>query len=237
MAGSANGANGTIVRFSGASRAAHWALAVPFLTLLVTGLLLFVPSVKAVHIGGYRLVPLIHVLSGIVFVLAAPAVWLAAPGRRLLRADLRRLLTARAGDLAWLRYAGYALLGAKLAAPATGKFNAGQKLNTAALLLLSLGLGLSGAILGVNFFTKAVFGSAFVERVFPLHDLFMLLSLPLIAGHIYLAAINPGTRPSLRSMFDGRVRRDWALSHHAIWVRELGASGEASPPDGSVART
>ncbi|HLZ71192.1 MAG TPA: cytochrome b/b6 domain-containing protein [Dehalococcoidia bacterium] len=233
MAGAVDGTEGTIRRFSAASRVAHWALAIPFLMLLASGLLLFLPSVKAVHVGGYRLVPLIHILSGVLFALAAPVVWLAAPGRRWLRADLRRLLRVEALDRAWLRYAGYALLGAKLAAPPVGKFNAGQKLNTAAMLLLSFGLCLSGAVLGVNFFTKAVFASAFVERVFPLHDLFMLLALPLVAGHVYLATINPGTRPSLRGMFDGRVRRDWALAHHREWVRELPAPGDGQQASGT----
>jgi formate dehydrogenase gamma subunit len=138
-----------------------------------------------------------------------------------LHADLRRLLTPASDDGPWLRYAGYTLLGAKLGAPAVGKFNAGQKLNTLALLLLSAALALSGGVLGVNFFTRAVFRAAFVERIFPLHDLFMLVSLPLIAGHVYLAAINPGTRPSLRGMLDGRVNRRWAALHHALWLREV----------------
>lgn len=202
----------------------HWALAVPFLVLLATGLMLFVPSLKAVHLGGYRLLPLIHVIAGAVFLVAAPLAWLAAPGRSALSADLRRLLSLAAGDGDWLRYAAYVLLGARLAAPPAGKFNAGQKLNTIALLLLSAGLGLSGLVLGVNFFTKSVFAAAFVERVFPLHDLFMLIALPLVAGHLYLAALNPATRPSLRGMLDGRVRRDWAAAHHPLWLQELEAA-------------
>jgi formate dehydrogenase subunit gamma len=229
MAGAASRDQATLVRFSRASRAAHWALALPFFVLLATGLLLFVPSVKAVHVGGYRLVPLLHVIACAVFVVAAPAVWLAAPDRSELRADLRRLLRPASGDGAWLRYAGYALLGAKLTAPPAGKFNAGQKLNTVAVLLLSAGLALTGLVLGVNLFSKAIFAASFVERVFPLHDLFMLLALPLVAGHIYLAAINPGTRPSLRGMVDGRVNRAWALAHHRRWAEELAmATAEAA---------
>jgi len=231
MAGSVEAGGQLVPRFSAASRLAHWALALPFLVLLATGLLLFVPPIKAVHLGGYRLVPLIHVIAGGVFLVVAPLVWLAAPGRRALCQDLRRLLSPAAGDGAWLRYAGYALLGAKLTAPPAGKFNAGQKLNAAALLLLSAGLGLSGVVLGINFFTKAVFAAAFVERVFPLHDLLMLLALPLIAGHLYLAAVNPSTRPSLRGMLDGRVRREWAATHHALWLAEIEARQEPAGRD------
>jgi len=56
-------------------------------------------------------------------------------------------------------------LGARLDAPPVEKFNAGPTINTVALLLLPPGLGPSGLVLGVNFFTKSVFAAAFVERV------------------------------------------------------------------------
>src|SRR5487761_1834514 len=58
-----------ILRFQAASRLVHWAHALPFLFLLFSGLVLFLPTVKAVHIGGYRLVPLLHVIVGIAFIL------------------------------------------------------------------------------------------------------------------------------------------------------------------------
>ena len=42
------------MRFSRATRITHWTLAVPFLLLLASGLLLYVPEAKALHVGGYR---------------------------------------------------------------------------------------------------------------------------------------------------------------------------------------
>lgn len=222
-----------ILRFSTASRLAHWALAVPFLLLLGSGLLLFVPSIKSQHVGGYRIVPLFHVLLGIAFLAGPALVWLAAPRRAALGADLARLFRVAPGDGAWLRYAGYALLGAALRPPPVGKFNAGQKLNTLATLLFTLGLMLSGAVLAVNYFTKSVFGSGFVEAVYPLHDAFMAISLPLIAGHIYLATLHLGTRPSLRGMLDGRVDLAWARRHHPLWTDE--ATGDRHQASANVA--
>jgi len=220
----------TIPRFSIASRIAHWALAAPFLFLLASGLLLFVPSVKSQHVGGYRIVPLFHVALGIAFLAGPALVWLAAPGRTALRADLGRLFRVAPGDGAWLRYAGYALLGAGVRPPPVGKFNAGQKLNTVATLGFTLGLMLSGAVLAVNYFTKAVFSSGFVEAVYPLHDAFMAIALPLVAGHIYLSTLNPGTRASLRGMLDGRVDLAWARRHHPLWADE--AAGNRHPASG-----
>jgi cytochrome b subunit of formate dehydrogenase len=39
----------------------------------------------------------------------------------------------------------------------------------------------------------------------------------LVAGHLYMAIVNPGTRPALRGMLTGRVDRNWARAHHAEW--------------------
>ncbi|MHB8575951.1 MAG: formate dehydrogenase subunit gamma [Dehalococcoidia bacterium] len=219
---------GTLPRFSVASRVMHWTLAAPFLLLLATGLLLFVPRVKGVHVGGYRLVPLIHVLAGLVFTVALIGALFAQPGRRSLWGDLRRLFRAAPGDMAWLRYAAYALLGARLRQPPTGKFNAGQKLNALASSLFTAGLVVSGLVLAVNFFTKSVFSAGFVQSVYPYHDIFMLIAIPIVVGHIYFAVVNPGTRPALPGMFNGRVDRAWARCHHMLWVEEQERDG--APP-------
>ena len=45
----------------------------------------------------------------------------------------------------------------------------------------------------------------------------------LVAGHVYLALIHPATRPALRGITRGSVRRDWAEQHHAEWVAAVDA--------------
>lgn len=229
-------ASATIRRFSLASRVAHWTLAVPFLVLLATGLLLFVPSVKGVHTGGYRVIPLVHVISGLGFVAGLAIALLAQPHRRSLWADLRDLFRVAPGDGAWLRYAAYAALGAGGKQPPTAKFNAGQKLNALASAFFTAGLIATGLVLAVNYFTKSVFASRFVESVYPYHDAFMLIGIPVVAGHIYFAVINRGTRPALRGIFSGRVDREWARGHHSEWVhdqerRAQVAAGMGTPTD------
>ena len=217
-AGSSRSGGATLLRFSVASRVAHWCLSVPFLFLLATGLLLYVPSLKALHVGGYRLLPLLHVTAGITLLALLLPVYALQPGARRLRNDLKLLFTPEPDDAGWLRYAGFALLGARLKAPPIGKFNAGQKLNTLATALYTLGLLASGIVLGINFFTKRLFAARFVENVYPLHDFFTFVAIPLIAGHIFLSAINPSTRAALRGMFDGRVDAAWARLHHDRWA-------------------
>mgnify|MGYP001175620120 CR=1 FL=1 len=213
----------TLPRFSPVTRIAHWTLALPFLFLLATGLLLYVPRLKAIHVGGYRLLPLLHVIAGLALIVALVVVYLLQPGRRALYRDLRRLVQLGPGDLAWLRYAGYALLGARVRQPPTGKFNAGQKANGLASAVFTSGLIATGSVLAVNFFTKAVFSTRFVEQVYPLHDLFTIVAIPVVAVHIFFATLNPSTRPSLRGMLDGRVDRAWARKHHDRWAAEVEA--------------
>jgi len=214
-------ASETITRFGRGSRVVHWAHAGPFLFLLVSGLILYVPPLKAVNAAGFRLVPLLHVLVGIGFIASPIPVYLSLPDRSLVFDDLRRLWRFEPGDPAWAGYALSAVLGARVRQPATGKFNLGQKLNTGFSLLVTVGLMATGAVLAVNFFTKAVFSASFVEQVFPLHDLFMLVSLPVLAAHVYLGSLNPATRESLRGITSGRVSRTWARLHHSLWVDEI----------------
>ena len=224
-----------MLRFSLASRVAHWCLAAPFVFLLTTGLLLYVPSIKALHVGGYRLVPLLHVLAGFTLLALLAPVFALQPGAAKLRHDLRLLLTPEPQDGAWLRYAGYALLGARVRPPRVGKFNAGQKLNTLATAAFMIGLLVSGVVLGINYFTKQVFGARFVERVYPFHDTFTFVAVPIVAGHIFMAALNPSTRASLRGMLDGQVDAAWALLHHPGWAAEQEATDKApgASPDGT----
>jgi formate dehydrogenase subunit gamma len=211
----------TILRFSRGPRVVHWAHAVPFLLLLLTGLSLYVPSIKALNAGGYRLLPLLHVIIGIAFILSPLPVYFSVRDRAALWEDIRRLFRVEPGDVTWLRYAVVAALGSRVEQPPTEKFNLGQKLNAGFSVLVTLGLMASGAVLAVNFFTKRVFSAQFVERVFPLHDLFMLVSLPVLAAHIYLGSLNPATRESLKGITGGRVSRSWARAHHSRWVDEM----------------
>lgn len=222
---------GSLPRFSTPTRAFHWVHAVPFLFLLISGLvILIVPEVKALHVGGHRLVPFLHVLVGIGFIAGVPLLYVGIRDRRALHDDLRLAFTPERGDGAWARYAVYALLGARLRQPPVGKFNLGQKLSSVFWTACTLGLMATGAVLAVNYFTRRVVGADLVERVFTWHDLLMIVSLPVLAAHLYLALVNPGTRPSLRGMVTGRVDAAWARLHHSRWAAAVEAPEDPMPP-------
>lgn len=210
-----------IERFALSTRLLHWLNAALFLILLVSGFLIYIPAVKAPAIGGYRLVPLLHIIFGIAWILAPLSVVILLRRRRALIADVTDALAPEPGDVAWLRYAVLTVLGARLRPPRTGKFNAGQKLNTWYWLLASVALATTGLVLAVNVFTKSVFEAAFVEQVFPLHQLIALISLIPLAGHLYVALVNRSTRPALSGMVDGNVDAQWAREHHPDWYESV----------------
>jgi formate dehydrogenase subunit gamma len=188
-------------RFSRTERVLHWVNALGFFTLLVSGLVLYLPSLS-VLVARRPLVKDIHFWSGIGWICALVAVVVAGNRRRLLEtapeldlfdADDLRFLTGRHAP--------------------QGRFNAGQKVNamlTAAFTVLFFASGLL-LWLGERD-TRFRFASTVI-----LHDGLMYVSLGLLVGHLYLAMIHPATRHALRGITVGTVREDWAARHHAKW--------------------
>jgi formate dehydrogenase subunit gamma len=192
-------------RFSRTERALHWANALGFLTLLASGLVLYLPSL-AVLVGRRPLVKDVHFWAGIGWIPVLAAIALAGDRRGLVR-TARELDRFDRDDARWL-------LGRRPAPQ--GRFNAGQKLNaslTAAFTLLFL---ISGLLLWLGERdTRFRFASTVV-----LHDGLMYAALVLLVGHLYLAVIHPATRHALRGMTVGTVSEEWARRHHSKWRPE-----------------
>ena len=57
-----------------------------------------------------------------------------------------------------------------------------------------------------------------------------IVALILLGVHVIMAVVNPITRPALPGMVFGRVKRSWAVNHHAKWVddEDLRASRTAT---------
>jgi formate dehydrogenase subunit gamma len=191
-----------IPRFSRTERSLHWVHASAFFVLLGSGLVLYLPSLSQL-VGRRPLVKDIHVYTAVAW-LAAIALVVLLGDRRGLRRTLRELDRFDEDDRLWLR---------RINVP-QGRFNAGQKLNAALTASFAVLFAVSGFLLWYGERDNRFrFASTIV-----LHDGLALVSIVLVAGHLYLALIHPATRHALHGMTTGSVRRDWARQHHRKWV-------------------
>lgn len=210
-----------VARFGPGTRLAHWSLAVPFVLLLLTGLTNYWPELKAIHVGGARLFGWLHVLLGFGMLGIVAALLVTVLPRKAVRGDVRQLAEVGLDDYLWLQHQGLRLAGESSNPPPVRKFNAGQKLNALASLVVTAGLLGTGVVLGVNYVSKEVFSVGLVEPLFRWHTRLALVFVPVLLGHVYLALLHPSTRESLRGMTRGVVRREWARRHHGAWEAAL----------------
>ena len=209
---------GYVRRFSPVERLLHWVNAAGFFFLLVTGLILYLPSLSMV-VSRRQTIQGIHFWGGVGWLGALAAVVLLG-GRRLL-ATARELDTFDRDDRLWLR---------RRKAP-QGKFNAGQKINATLTAAFAILFGVSGLLL---WFGEGDTRYRFASTVI-LHDGLMYVSLALLVGHLYLALIHPATRHALRGMTLGDVRVEWAMKHHEKWEPEGVRIDRGTPPSPEAA--
>ena len=188
-------------RFSRTERTLHWANATFFFFLLATGLILYLPKLS-LEVGRRPLIQSMHFYSGIAWVGVLVLIVLVGDRRGILR-DIKEVDGFDRDDFRWLS-------GRK--AP-QGRFNAGQKLNTALNLAFTVLFLVTGLLL---WFGERNTQLRFASTVI-LHDGLMYISLLLLLGHLYLAVLHPATRHALRGITVGTVSEEWAAEHHAKW--------------------
>jgi formate dehydrogenase subunit gamma len=200
-----------VPRFAVSVRIAHWLLAAAFASMLGSGVLM----------GGlgpldHRAMLVVHVGSAIVLVAGLAGLIAVRRSRRPLARLVGDLRSMDERDRRWLRLAPRAYLTSG-PLPRAGRFNGGQKVNARLVLLALSVLYLSG----LGELGRHVSAFASLGFLAALHGLAAGGAAVLVAFHVYLAVVHPTTRPALRGMTLGAVRRDWAEQHHADWVASL----------------
>src|SRR5262245_11712649 len=124
--GAAEPAERALTRFDRVERIAHWVNAALFVTVMLTGSVLYIGELSVI-VGNRQIVRFVHVYCGLAIPVAFLVALLPRWGRAL-RRDVSRLNRWIPDDRRWLRTRGR---DKKLR---IGKFNAGQKLNAAFVL-------------------------------------------------------------------------------------------------------
>ena len=198
-----------LTRFSRAERIVHAVVGGLVVVLLATATALYLGPV-AVLVGHRNVVATVHVWSG----LALPVPVLVGLASVAYRTDLGRLNRFAPADTRWLRSKGDRHLHTDV-----GKFNAGQKLNTAlsaGALVVLLGTGVLmywPSLVGLSYRTGATFVHDLVGSAFAL----------LVLGHVYKALQD---REAMRGAWTGRVSLTWARRHHPAWAEAESPTGQ-----------
>jgi cytochrome b subunit of formate dehydrogenase len=175
--------------------------------LIATAAALYIPDISAV-VGNRDLVKTIHSYAG--FILPIPLVL--AMFSFAFRRDASELNRFHPRDWAWLTRKPYPVeQGAIYPTREYGKFNAGQKLNSAftvGAIALMFGTGL------VMFFSSLFTDDIRTGATF-VHDWLALAIVIVVAGHTYKAFSDAQARMGMRT---GNVPYSWAKTHYPEWV-------------------
>lgn len=216
-----------IQRLSQWDRTIHWTVAISWVILAVSGVLLLFGKYIVLPLFGYTLFSWLAVLSknlhnfiGPLFLIAAALMFFTYLARNI----------PRAYDITWLFKGGGMLTGEHVPA---GFFNAGEKIVFwVGLFLFTIVVGASGLVLLFPNFDQ---GRAIMQYSNIIHAVTAVFYIAMMLGHIYLGSVGmEGAYECMRT--DGKVDEQWAKEHHEYWYNEVmkgrpgaGAAGTASP--------
>jgi formate dehydrogenase subunit gamma len=204
-----------IERFSYFERVAHWSMAISFVVLAVSGLVLafgkfFLLPILGGTLFGWLSYALknVHNFAGPLFAVALVI---------FIVTYVRDNIPSKA-DLTWLIEGGGIFR--EKAAPSP-RFNAGEKIVFWCGVIF-LGLGIVGSGLVLNQLTPGVAytrGNMQVAHI--VHAVASMLMMAMILGHIYLGSV--GVKGAYQGMRTGYVDEAWAKEHHELWYDDIKA--------------
>jgi formate dehydrogenase subunit gamma len=216
-----------IRRFTSWERSVHWATAISFIILAVTGLIIMFGKKILLPLVGHDVFAAIayvfkylHNFAGPLFIVCSVLMFFTFLHRNF----LRRI------DWRWVRQGGGIVSHTHVPA---GFFNAGEKAwFWLGVTLLGLVMSISGLVLDFVDFGQ----TRYVLQVANyLHIAGATFYIAAAMGHIYIGTW--GTPGAYEAMRHGTVDESWAKAHHALWYDEVqagvapGTFEDGTPPD------
>ena len=199
-------------RYSGGARANHWITAICLVSLALSGLALFHPSLFFLTglFGGGESTRMIHPWIGVVLFFSFAGLFF----------RFWHLNLWKGADTTWLVRLGKVLSNRDHLDPELveiGKYNAGQKVVFWAMSILIVVLIASGLVIWDQYFAE--YTSIDQKRIAVLvHSLAAIVIICVWIVHVYAAIWVRGT---ISAMTRGKVTGGWAWRHHRNWLREL----------------
>jgi formate dehydrogenase subunit gamma len=200
-----------IERFSPMDRYAHWFVAIVWVALAITGLILSLGKSVLLPLVGYTLFSWLAQLSKAIHNFVGPLLIIGVPWLfvRFIRDN-----GIGGEDVKWFTHIIGYFKGHEYP---SDRFNAGEK--TVFWLVLTLGsavLIVTGLVLLFPNFDQTR-GTMQIANI--LHAVAAYLSIALACVHIYLGTL--GLKGAYRAMRDGYVTESWAEHHHQRWYQRI----------------
>jgi len=198
-----------IERYSAPERRNHWAVAISFILLVLSGLALFHPAFFFLTnlLGGAVWARILHPFIGVI--LFALFVYMAR--------GFAQYNHINDNDRKWMKHIKDVISNKDDKLPAVGKYNAGQKYLFWTLVVCISVLFVSGIMIWQPYFASRLPVTLLRIGVL-LHALSAFVAIAGIMVHIYAAIWVKG---SIRAMTRGFVSKAWAKHHHAAWYKEI----------------
>ncbi|HWI77679.1 MAG TPA: formate dehydrogenase subunit gamma [Ramlibacter sp.] len=204
-----------IERFTPFERSAHWANAIAFCILAISGLVmafgkfLLLPVIGLTLFGGLTyLLKTLHNFAGPVFAVSLLIVFFT-----FLRDEW-----PQRGDWKWLAKFGGAFSKNRIEPP-SNRFNAGEKvIFWGGVLFLGVIVVVSGLFMD-KLIPNIVYERSTMQVAHMVHAVSTVLMMSMFAMHIYLGTI--GMRGAYKAMRTGWVDEEWAREHHEYWYEDI----------------
>ncbi len=204
-----------IERFTPFERSAHWANAIAFVALAVSGIVMafgkfFIQPVIGNALFGWLSYALknIHNFAGPLFAVSLVIVIVTFVRDNLPSKD----------DIVWVLNGGGLFSGTEVP---SHRFNAGEKiLFWAGVFFLGLIVVASGLVLD-KLIPGLVYERSTMQISHMVHAAATFLMMAMFIGHIYMGTI--GMRGAYSAMRTGYVDETWAKEHHELWYQDIQA--------------
>jgi formate dehydrogenase subunit gamma len=201
-----------IQRYTASERSNHWAVAVTFVLLALSGLALFHPAFFFLTnlFGGGTWTRILHPFIGVLLVAFFFVMALRfAPHNRITDTDRQ-----------WIGQLKDVVCNEDGRLPESGKFNAGQKYLFWTLVICIALLFISGIMIWQPYFAPRL-PVGLVRVAVLVHAVSAFVVITAILVHIYASFWVKG---SVRAMTHGMVSHAWARHHHRAWYKQMTGS-------------
>ena len=204
-----------IERFTPFERSAHWANAIAFCALAISGIVMaygkfFLLPIIGSTLFGWLSFALknIHNFAGPLFAVSLVIVFVTF---------LKDNLPSKE-DLVWLAKGGGLFSGTEVP---SHRFNAGEKVVFwGGVLFLGLIVVGSGLVLD-KLIPGLIYERSTMQIANLIHGVATLFMMAMFIGHIYMGTI--GMRGAYKAMREGYVDETWAKEHHELWYKDIKA--------------